>query len=311
MKVFTLVFTISLCNFFYGQKLSIEKREDSLLILLKSVRKTTNDKEMIEKNTIMKTFLQETIQLAESFNYPFSKIKSIGIIDSKDKSVRVYNWNILLSDKTNRYFCYIVRPGKRKTKLIELIDKSISLKSKPNDVFNENNWYGALYYSVIPVKSEKKNTYTLLGWKANGTISNQKIIEAISIQGNHIKLGLPIFNTKTDVLKRYIIEYAKNVTVSLKHDPEFERIIFDHVSPETSSMKGFPEYYIPDMSWDAFTLHNDHWVITEDVITKNIPEEENQKITTTVLDPKTGIEQEKVFEKAWINPVVKNRINDK
>jgi len=68
MKLFALVFTISLCNFFYGQKLSIEKREDSLLILLKSVRKTTNDKEMIEKNTIMKTFLQETIQLAESFN---------------------------------------------------------------------------------------------------------------------------------------------------------------------------------------------------------------------------------------------------
>ena len=44
----------------------------------------------------------------------------------------------------------------------ELIDKSISLKSKPNDVFNENNWYGALYYSVIPVKSVKKNTYTLI-----------------------------------------------------------------------------------------------------------------------------------------------------
>jgi hypothetical protein len=54
--------------------------------------------------------------------------------------------------------------------------------------------------------------------------------------------------------------------MSLNYDDARNRIIFDHLSPESQSMEGFREFYVPDMSYDALKFANNKWVLEEDVI---------------------------------------------
>ena len=68
-----------------------------------------------------------------------------------------------------------------------------------------------------------------------------KLIDVLSIQGNHVKLGWPLFITKNEKLKRVVFEYSKKATMSLRFEDKYQRIIFDHLSPETPSMAGFYE----------------------------------------------------------------------
>ena len=57
--------------------------------------------------------------------------------------------------------------------------------------------------------------------------------------------------------------------MSLKFEPEYNRIIYDHLSPETPSMTGFYSYYVPDFSYDAFVFYKSKWILQEAVVGVN------------------------------------------
>jgi hypothetical protein len=130
--------------------------------------------------------------------------------------------------------------------------------------YNKKNWYGALYYTIIPVKKDKAVYYTLLGWDGNNKFSNKKIIETMSFQSNgNIKFGLPYFiypNGKTK--RRVVFQYNKQSYMSLKYFKERkeELIIFDHLIPKSPQLEGMYDWYVTDLSFDAFKLENEKWV---------------------------------------------------
>ena len=73
--------------------------------------------------------------------------------------------------------------------------------------------------------------------------------------------------------------------MSLKYESDRERIIFDHLSPESPSMKKFRSFYVPDMSYDAYILEDGKWILNEDVIGVNKGNGE-KKQTVYVLNEK-------------------------
>jgi len=297
-----LVIIISLffTNLFSQKDTLIPFREKVLFLQLNKVRSAVKDAEKKKLNQEFKDYLLETLLLPESYTYSFPRLKTIGVIDSPDKSFRIVNWNIQLEDESNLFFGYIVRKGnKKKNKIIELINKTI-VYEMPTDVIQESNWYGALYYKIIPNKKGKKDLYTVLGWRSNGNISFMKIIDVIQINGNHVKIGANVFQTKTEKLKRIVLEYSKKASVTLRYESKLERIVFDHLSPESPSMKGLYEYYIPDMSYDAYIFENEKWVLKEDVIAVNEIEKNTYK--QYKIDKKTGEIKEEELKKSWIDP---------
>lgn len=278
----------------------ILNREKVLSLYLTKVRSAIKDEEKKKLNQVFKDYLFETILIPESYAHNFPQLKTIGIIDSPDKNFRIINWNIQLEDESNLFFGYVIKKGnKKKNKIVELVCKN-PVYEIPTDVISENNWYGALYYKIIPVKKGKKDCYTLLGWRSNGNISFMKLIDIIEINGNHIKLGAPIFQNKKEKLKRVIFEYSKKASMTLRYEEKYERIIFDHLSPETPSMNGLYEYYIPDMSYDAYIFEKDRWVLNEDVIAVNELEKNTYKQFN--VDKKTGEIKEEEVKKSWIDP---------
>lgn len=301
-----ILFSFLLLNIsisFANTDTSFVQREQNLTVYLTELRAAKTDMEKENANAKFKSFLLETISLPGAFEYEFSSLRTIGTIKSPDKTFRFFNWNVEQSDETNKYYCFVLYfdVKKKEWKTIELIDNSTMLPPQPTDYLDEKNWYGALYYKIIPIQKSGKTIYTILGYDATSNMSHTKLIDVISFSGNHVKLGSPIFKIKNETLKRVYFEHSKKCVMSLNYDEERKKIIFDHLSPESPSMEGFREFYVPDMSYDAFSFIDNKWVLEEDVIA--ISKTNASKPMVYFKQNENGeIVEEEVSKKTWIDP---------
>jgi hypothetical protein len=125
-----------------------------------------------------------------------------------------------------------------------------------------------LYYSIIPTKVKKQGSYyVLLGWDGYSNFSTRKVIDVLYYDkqlGNWV-FGKPIFGPPFSGQYRYFIEYSSKVVVSLKYHPKEKNIVFDHVVPPNKGLEGIYEFYVPDMSFDAFQLDKTRWNFVQNI----------------------------------------------
>ena len=292
-------------------QVDLAERELLLNTKLEALRAAKNDDDIETLNLDFKNEMLSFLKLEGAFTYPISKLKTIALLDSPDKLVRIINWNLEYSDMSYSYCGFVMRwdEDKEELKITELIDKVDPYTAKPTGVIDAKNWYGALYYKIIPIEYNGKIEYTLLGWDGGTTGSNFKIIDVLTFSGNNVKFGSPVFIKKKEVLKRVVFEYSDKSSMSLKYEDKYGRIVFDHLSPESPTLAGVYSFYVPDFSYDAFLWENESWVLNEDVITLN-DEEVNKNQSNYVVNEKTGEIKKKKGKDGWINPADPNRKND-
>lgn len=251
-----------------GDDASLIDKEKDLKVLLDSVRSAKNDKSRNEWNTKFKTLLAETIEMEGAYAYAFDSLFSIGKLRSPDNVFRFFNWNVESDNHTHNYFGYLLIQGKnKKGKVIEFIDKSNTIAKPDSKVLDPKNWYGCLYYKII-ISSEKPTTqYTLLGWDINNELSSKRIIEVMTIKGDKVTLGDPVFNIEgVGIKRRIVMEYNAQAQMTLKYNEPKFTIMFDHLVPEAPFADGLYEFYIPDGSYDGFELQEDGtWLYKPDV----------------------------------------------
>jgi hypothetical protein len=309
-KYLFISFLLSAINLGFSQ-FDLAERELLLNTKLEALRAAKNDDDIETLNLDFKNEMLSFLKLEGAFTYPISKLKTIALLDSPDKLVRIINWNLEYSDMSYSYCGFVMRwdEDKEELKITELIDKVDPYTAKPTGVIDAKNWYGALYYKIIPIEYNGKIEYTLLGWDGGTTGSNFKIIDVLTFSGNNVKFGSPVFIKKKEVLKRVVFEYSDKSSMSLKYEDKYGRIVFDHLSPESPTLAGVYSFYVPDFSYDAFLWENESWVLNEDVITLN-DEEVNKNQTNYVVNEKTGEIKKKKGKDGWINPADPNRKND-
>lgn len=284
----------------FGQEV-LAMQEEELRPLLDSLRSAKNDANKLHWNDALRKQMAIALQEPTAFTYPFSGLQTIGKIDSPDNLVRIITWNVEMDDQSQRYYAYILRRDERSNshKVIELIDNSFMLPPRTDDVLENDNWYGALYYKIIPVEKNNKTYYTLLGWDGNLPSSNIKMIDVLYFSGNSAKLGAPLFKTGDATTRRVYMEHSEKATMSLNWDPDRKIIIFDHLSPETPTMEGFREYYVPDMSYDAYEFNGNKWMLIEDVIGIN---KGRETVKVSSINPRTEEIVEQEVENKWVDP---------
>ena len=101
--------------------------------------------------------------------------------------------------------------------------------------------------------------------------------------------------------KRVFFEHSKKTSMFLNYEPHRERIMMDHLSPESPALKQFRSYYVPDMSYDAFVYEGKKWVLQEDVIGINDNMVSTQKQEVTVMNSNGQLEKRTV-KTQWKNP---------
>jgi hypothetical protein len=246
----------------------IIKNEKALSIKFKALRNAKTNADLLEKNKIFTAGLKVILNGGEAFKYPFDSLQSMSKLTSPDKAFRLFNWNVVMEDGSQRMFCLIL---KKNGTIIELKDKHRTTYSAEHKSLTGKNWYGAVYYEIIPLK--KKGQYTLLGWNGKDMITTQKIIEVLILGKKKAKFGGTIFKYENSRTKkrRVIMEFASDAFVSLKYysTKKEEQIIFSHLSPSTPQMEGHFQFYYPDLSYDRFVLINDKWVYESSADARN------------------------------------------
>ncbi len=278
--------------------------ESKLVSLLDNLRAAQSDNDKETANAAFKETMELALKQKEAFNYPFTKLKTVGIIDSPDKLLRIVNWNVEQADNTHKYFCFLMRFDERKKEVIlsELIDNSAFMPApQKEDILEADQWYGALYYKIIPIEKGSKTLYTILGWDGATSASNFKLIDVLYFTGTQAKLGSPIFKMNGSTDKRVFFEHSEKATMSLRYEEEYNRIIFDHLSPESPGLEGFYSFYVPDLSLDALIQEGNKWIFKEDVIGIN-PPDPNEKVTVYAMDEKDGHIEKKEIKNKWVDP---------
>lgn len=305
MKTVSILIFLCLSGSIFAQENPVLiEREQVLDSLLDQLRSAENNQEKDARNLLFKAELESALNEPKAMEYSFSKLETVGFIDSPDKMVRIVNWNVEQDDLSHKYYCYVLYNDKKKdeVRVTELKDMSFGMPSQPEDVLESDNWYGALYYKIIPVDKGSRTLYTVLGWDHNSTLSQLKLIDVLYFTGTSVKLGSPIFRIGKETKNRVFFEYSKKVNMYMNYETDRKRIMMDHLSPESQSLKNFRSYYVPDLSYDAFVFENNKWVLMEDVIGVNGAGDQSKTQSIQVMNERTGKLETRQVKTSWVNP---------
>ncbi|MCH2235574.1 MAG: hypothetical protein MK078_15085 [Crocinitomicaceae bacterium] len=281
--------------------------EAELSGVLNELRNAETDNEREMHNTVLIEKLRIMLRKPGVMEYPFAELTSMSTISAPDGAFRLFNWNVENESQVHSHYCFVVKPGRSKNTVIELKEDNITIPRHPEQMLTSQNWYGALYYNIIPIKKGSKTLYTVMGYAGNDRSTNEKLLDVFYFKGKSLRMGYPLFQESKGssvLLKRVFFEYSNTAYMALNMNDKLGRIVFDHLSPESPSMKGFREYYVPDMSYDGYFWNGSHWEYQEDVIAYNDPNKRYKayKPGSLSINDTTDAEYIDVKDK-WENPV--------
>ena len=305
MKYTVLLFIIGLFSIpVFSQKNYTEllEKEKEISQLLNELRTIKGDTDIDKLNEKFKKEFGKALDIEGAFAFPFTLLKTVGKIHSQDNLVRVITWNIQYEDLSHNYFSFIMKKDEKRDRIFitELQRKKQPFMMIKNESVTDENWYGALYYEIIDVERRNKMYYTLLGYDANNQLSTFKLIDVLYFTGSKPNFGYSFFNTKQGREKRVILEHANKTTMSLKYDAQRDKIIFDHLIPESPGLKEFRSHYVPDMSYDAFKWDGKQWNLEEDIIAIN--KKQSDQVELKAYDSKLDSVVTIPVKKRWITP---------
>ena len=305
MKIFVYILLLipSLC---FSKEIEVDtflvRKEIELANLLRKLRqaKTKNDIEMA--NISFTQSLNEALVAPGILEYPFDSLNTMSTIKSPDGAFRLFNWNIEDENQKHSHFCYLVRKKGSKNQIIPFKEDKFTLGPTPDGMLTPNRWYGALYYNIVPVAIGRKKYYTMFAYDGATRSSNKKILDVFWFKGRGLRIGYPLFQDETNKAKlhqRVFIEYSEKASLSVNHKPSINKIIFDHLIPETPNLKGMYEYYVPEMIYDAYFWENNYWNYQADIKVGNDKEKSRREY---YLDKKTGETKYKIVPINYVNP---------
>lgn len=272
---------------------TLENFQDTLVKISKATTAETFDIKKLELNGKFVKTLVDALKTPYSFGFSFDSLKNVSIIKSPDQAFRVISWYLLLENGTYRYYGAIqMNSNNGPLKLFPLIDQTENLND-PNIITDNQKWFGARYYEIIPVTSGSHLPYyILLGWKGNNQTTTKKVIEILSFSKDKLSFGAPVFDGKGIKDKnRFIFEYTKSNAMLLKTDHKAGMIVFDHLAPFDSQMTGRYEFYGSDGTFDGFKIIGGKLKPMEGLELNNDP----NAMDELYADPKKNVKPERKF----------------
>ena len=284
MKKTLFIFLLFYSQNIFSQDLSqkvLQEYEDTLSSLAYTIMNGQNETLRLEANRGFISELLEVLKYKNSYFYPFDSLKSISILHPDDHSFRLFNWIVRRDDGEIKYHAYIVIPSvkKKNNVIIQLQDNSDYQLDFENQVFNQDNWYGALYYKIISSKKKNNIHYTMLAWDGNSQNSVKKIIDIIEINEHQVYFGKNIFIKNNKKSKRVVVEYNSKTSVSVNYDESKNRIIFDHLVPLKENNEGYKAFHVPDGSYDCYQYKNGKWIFMENIDARSKNKSSNKSNT--------------------------------
>jgi hypothetical protein len=263
---------LSICSLFaVAQDMSakdLEKFEAAEALLKEHVDNFRNDSIKFETRVQnIHDFIPRFVAILKennSFYYPFDSLKSVVKVYAPDSSFRIFTWQLKEPLGTHKYYG-AMQMNNEELKMFPLFDYSDTMTVHPQDILTFDNWYGAIYYNCIQRNINGKDYFTLFGFDEADFVSNRKVMEVLSFDGNQTPIfGAPIIsitdsNKVSTAKNRLFVEYNQKASVKLNFDPELNKIILDHVVAPSVSEEGAWFTYVPDGTYEGFEWKNNQW----------------------------------------------------
>lgn len=272
-----------------SNKNSFSAYEDSLRVLGRAITNDSIEANRIKANYSFIKTLVSSLKQKESFAYPFDSLyKTVSIQKSEDNKFRIFSWFVMSDDGTFRFYGALQINNPDQLELYPFTDNSTKMESPEDSTLTPKKWYGAVYYSIVPVNTtvDNKPYYILLGWKGTSHQSTKKVIDVLSFDNGKPVFGLPVFVDKDKegkFKKRVVFSYTAEVSMLLRYVKAKEYIVFDHLVPPNDKLKYTPSLYGPDLTYDAYKLKKGEWHLQENVELKNSPNGDDEDF----INPKT------------------------
>jgi hypothetical protein len=266
-----LLFMLPTIGWADDQELSLNTKIKQLVQLRKATLDAPNDATRLDANSEFLKVLRGALDDQKSFKAEFDTIPQIADLRSEDKFFRMINWNVPMDDGTHRYYCFVQHYDRKAKQYVvtELKRGYRGIEGEERKVFNDRDWYGALYYKIITAKmkrNSRKRTYMVLGWDGHNEFSTIKFVDVMVITPKDIRFGEDIFNwPDRKNIRRVILEYKSSAAVSLRYDEKKKQIIFNKLVPLEPDLEGLPEFYIPLLEFSGLTWKRGKWFFVEDV----------------------------------------------
>lgn len=215
--------------------------------------------------------LVRTLRIPNSYFYKFDTLqKVVNIIYADDNTFRIFNWGIEPTLTTMHYYGAI-QMAQPTLKLIGLNDYSAQFEGSLEDsVLPASRWFGALYYRIMSQEVQGQKYYTLFGLNSGSMLSNRKVLDPLYFTSSGVAFGAPIFGVASkanqqEPIKRFVLEYKKDVTASMNWDAEHHMIVFDKLTSVTNDPTR--RYtYVPSGQYDGFFWANGMWNYKRDLM---------------------------------------------
>ena len=266
MRKFLIIISLFICAVWNASAGSVTVAE-KLNTYFNEIDLSENDSITYSINEKIK---QEVLEFAEA-DSNFYKISigcgRIGSVISPDSKLKIISWNYKLQDNGFAYETIIIKNSNKKKPKVKAwsISSKEAFKPTENKIYNSKNWYGALYYNIVPWKGD----YILLGYSTYNNISKVKVIEVLNLEKKRPTFGQKVFKKGNKTFSRMVFEYSYMANMSLVYNSETKQFVFDHLSPEEPSMKGLYQYYGPDFSVDILQERGKIWEYKSDVDVRN------------------------------------------
>lgn len=288
----------------------LRQKEDTLQRLAKNLIVDTLTASRMRNDSLFIRTLVRTLQVKNSFYYPFDSVQGISKLYAPDSTFRIFTWSLSFDDYYSRQRGAIqFRTEDGSMRLVPLKDYS-EFTSKPTDsVRNKDNWIGAVYYNIVKTQHAGKNYYTLFGFDNNSVRSNKKWIEVLSFnEKNQPVFGGPFFTFEKDSVKkpvqyRYTIEYKKEASTLVNYVEEEGMILVDHLISETDE-DDKPYTFIPDGDSEGFKWVNGKWQHIDKVFNFKL-EDGQAPMPNPLRDLKGTNNEEKLLEQSEKNKLKK------
>lgn len=263
-RCFTLLFLLISGNFLRAGSADslaikqLQEGETRLKIIAPEFIAAKTDAERIEAAWQVYRTLDTLLSLPESFDYGWDSLKSrtVSVLVSPDKKVKLYTWNLILKDGSFKHFGYLQTRRKKTIETYPLMDTT-AVQSK--DIIDEEldpaAWFGALYYRLIPFKKNSKKMYLLFGFDGNTANSNKAVMDVLWLSKSTPIFGYPAFRQGEDDPStecRVVMECHNDVNLSFYYEADKQIVIADKLVPSFPEAKDNPYYYIPSGDYDIY-----------------------------------------------------------
>lgn len=235
-----------------------------LVRALNTIGEAATDAERDSASSRVKHLLGAVLRSDSAFSATFSGVP-LTQVQPADGAFRLFTWNTGHADGSFRYEGYLLVARKSGPVLYALRDMTDQIPRPETAQLAPENWYGAVYYEVVPVKDGRRTYYTLLGWKGYSAVETRKVIEVLYLGGNAPRFGAPLFTGEKKRNHRKVYAYTAQGRMLLRWEHALKAIVLDHLSPTVPELAGQAAFMAPDLSFDSFTWEQDHWQYRRDV----------------------------------------------